>query len=206
MTRFILVRHGQTEWNRVERFRGRADLSLDETGRKQAEAAALRLKGEKVAAIYSSPLKRTIETADILARQLKLTVQPFEGLIDINFGSWQGLSPEEASKQDSRLYRKWLEHPQEVRFPNGESLDIVRQRIVSGVEDVASKHNDQTVVLVSHKVVCQVLMCAMIGLDNSHFWQVRQDVNAINIFELRDSSPLVTLVNDTCHLKNLGTG
>jgi broad specificity phosphatase PhoE len=206
LTRFILVRHGQTEWNRVERFRGRADLSLDETGRRQAEAAALRLKGEKIAAIYSSPLKRTIETASILARQLKLPVQPFEGLLDIDFGSWQGLSPEEAAQQDSQLYKKWLEHPDEVSFPNGESLDIVRQRVVSGVEDVASKHHDQTVVLVSHKVVCQVLMCAMIGLDNSHFWQVRQDVNAINIFELRDGAPLVMLVNDTCHLKNMAAG
>jgi broad specificity phosphatase PhoE len=206
LTRFILVRHGQTEWNRVERFRGRADLSLDETGRRQAEAAALRLKGEKIAAIYSSPLKRTIETADILASQLKLLVQPFEGLLDIDFGSWQGLSPKEAAQQDSQLYQKWLERPHEVRFPQGESLDIVRRRVVSGVEDVASKHNDQAVVLVSHKVVCQVLMCAMIGLDNSHFWQVRQDVNAINIFELRDSAPLVMLVNDTCHLKNLAAG
>jgi broad specificity phosphatase PhoE len=206
LTRFILVRHGQTEWNRVERFRGRADLSLDETGRRQAEAAALRLKGEKIAAIYSSPLKRTIETASILARQLKLPVQPFEGLLDIDFGSWQGLSPEEAAQQDSQLYKKWLEHPDEVSFPNGESLDIVRQRVVSGVEDVASKHNDQTVVLVSHKVVCQVLMCAMIGLDNSHFWQVRQDVNAINVFEFRDGAPLVMLVNDTCHLKNMAAG
>jgi broad specificity phosphatase PhoE len=206
LTRFILVRHGQTEWNRVERFRGRADLALDETGRRQAEAAALRLKGEQIAAIYSSPLKRTIETASILARQLKLPVQPFEGLLDIDFGSWQGLSPEEAAQQDSQLYQKWLEHPHEVRFPHGESLDIVRQRVVSGVEDVASKHNDQTVVLVSHKVVCQVLMCAMIGLDNSHFWQVRQDVNAINIFELRDGAPLVMLVNDTCHLKNMAAG
>jgi phosphoserine phosphatase len=206
LTRFILVRHGQTEWNRVERFRGRADLALDETGRRQAEAAALRLKGEQIAAIYSSPLKRTIETASIIARQLKLPVQPFEGLLDIDFGSWQGLSPEEASKQDSQLYKKWLEHPNEVRFPHGESLDIVRQRVVAGVEDVALKHEDQTVALVSHKVVCQVLMCAMIGLDNSHFWQVRQDVNAINIFELRDGSPLVMLVNDTCHLKNLAAG
>jgi broad specificity phosphatase PhoE len=206
VTRFILVRHGQTEWNRVERFRGRADLSLDETGRRQAEAAALRLKGEQIAAIYSSPLKRTIETAGILARQLKLPVQPFEGLLDIDFGSWQGLSPEEASKQDSQLYKKWLEHPNEVCFPHGESLDIVRQRVVAGVEDVALKHEDQTVALVSHKVVCQVLMCAMIGLDNSHFWQVRQDVNAINIFELRDGSPLVMLVNDTCHLKNMAAG
>jgi len=78
--------------------------------------------------------------------------------------------------------------------------------VLAAVEGLASKHVDQTVILVSHTVVCRVLMCAMLGLDNSHFWQVRQDVNAINIFELRDGAPLVVSVNDTCHLKNLSAG
>lgn len=206
MTRFILVRHGQTEWNRVERFRGRADLSLNETGIRQAEAAAARLKGQQVAVIYSSPLKRALQTADIIARELKLPVQFLEGLIDIDFGSFQGLSAEEARKKDNKLLTMWLEQPHLVRFPNGESLDIVRQRVLKAVDELAAKHKDQTVILVSHKVVCQVLMCAMLGLGNSHFWQVRQDVNAINIFEIRDGAPLVMLVNDTCHLKSLSTG
>jgi broad specificity phosphatase PhoE len=206
LTRFILVRHGRTEWNRVERFRGRADLSLDETGKRQAEAAALRLKGEQIAAIYSSPLRRALQTAEPIAKQLKLTVQPLQGLIDIDFGSWQGLSAEEATGQDSQLFKMWLERPHLVRFPQGESLEIVRQRVLAVVDEVAARYKDQTVILVSHTVVCRVLMCAMLGLDNSHFWQVRQDVNAINIFELRDGAPLVTLVNDTCHLKSLSPG
>jgi broad specificity phosphatase PhoE len=190
----------------VERFRGRADLALDDIGRRQAGVAALRLKAEYVAAIYSSPLKRAIETANIIANQLNISVQPLEGLIDIDFGNWQGLSPEEAAKQDDRLYTTWLERPHLVRFPKGESLDMVRQRVVAAVDELAARHKDQTVTLVSHKVVCQVLMCAMLGLDNSHFWQVRQDVNAINIFELRDGVPLIISVNDICHLKTLAAG
>lgn len=206
MTRFILVRHGQTEWNRMERFRGRADLSLDDTGSRQAEAAGLRLKEEKAAAIYCSPLRRTLQTARIIGEKVSLPVQPFEGLIDLDFGSFQGLSAEEAVNQHGELYRLWLKRPHEVRFPGGEGLEDVRQRVVPAVEQLAVKHKDQTVILVSHKMVCQVLMCAMLGLDNSHFWQVRQDVNAINIFEIRDGSPLVMLVNDTCHLKNLAAG
>jgi broad specificity phosphatase PhoE len=190
----------------VERFRGRADLVLDDTGRRQAEAAALRLKSEQVAAIYSGPLKRTLETANIIARHLNLPVQPLKGLIDIDFGSWQGLSPEEALSQDGALYTRWLERPHEVCFPEGECLGDVRQRVTFAVEEVANRHDNQTVILVSHKVACQVLMCAMMGLDDSHFWQLRQDVNAINIFELRDVAPLVVSVNDTCHLKNLAAG
>ena len=190
----------------MERFRGRADLALDDTGRRQAAAAAIRLKSEHAGAIYSSPLKRALETASIIAKRINLSAQPLEGLIDIDFGSWQGLSPEEAAKQDSQLYKKWLERPHLVRFPKGESLDVVRERVSVAVDELAARHKDETVILVSHKVVCQVLMCAMLGLDNSHFWQVRQDVNAINIFELRDDTPLVTLVNDTCHLKSLAAG
>ncbi len=203
MTRFILVRHGQTEWNRVERFRGRADLSLNETGFKQAELAAAKLKSCQVAAIYSSPMKRALQTAEPIARSLNLPVQPLEGLIDIDFGSFQGLSAEEAAKVDKKLLDDWVERPHLANFPKGENLDIVRQRVLAAVAELEKKHRDQTVILVSHTVVCRVLLCAMLGLDNSHFWQVKQDVNAINIFELRDGAPLVTLVNDTCHLKGL---
>lgn len=206
MTLFILVRHGQTEWNREERFRGRADLLLNETGLRQALAAALHVKGWPIAAIYSSPLKRALETAKIIANQLSLPVKPLDGLIDIDFGSWQGLSAKEAAKQDSELYNMWLEFPHQVRFPRGESLADVRQRVLAAVDGIAAEHGEQTVILVSHMVVCKVLLCAMLGLDESNFWQVRQDVCAINAFEVRDGVPTVTLVNDTCHLKSPATG
>ena len=200
------MRHGRTEWNREERFRGRADIALDEMGLKQAAAAALNLRNRQVVAIYSSPLRRALQTADIIANQLNLQVQPLEGLIDIDFGRWQGLSGGEATKQDGRLFQMWLEQPHLVHFPGGQGLDTVRQNVLAVVDELSAKHDEQTVILVSHKVVCQVLMCAMLGLGNSHFWYVGQDVNAINVFEIRDGAPLVTLVNDTCHLKNLSAG
>ena len=187
----------------MERFRGRADLSLNDTGFKQAELAALKLKDWQVAAIYSSPMKRALQTAEPIAKALRLPVQPLQGLIDIDFGSFQGLSAEEASKRDKKLFDDWVERPHLVNFPKGESLDIVRQRVLAAVAELEKKHRDRTVILVSHTVVCRVLICAMLGLDNSRFWHVKQDVNAINIFELRDGAPLVTLVNDTCHLKGL---
>lgn len=187
----------------MERFRGRADLSLNETGFKQAEAAALKLKDWQVAAIYSSPMKRALQTAEPIAKALHLPVQPLEGLNDIDFGSFQGLSAEEASKVDKKLLDDWVARPHLANFLKGENLDIVRQRVLGAVAALEKVHKDQTVILVSHTVVCRVLLCAMLGLDNSHFWHVKQDVNAINIFELRDGAPLVTLVNDTCHLKGL---
>ena len=203
VARFILVRHGETAWNRDERFRGRADLPLNDTGLKQAEAAASKLKDIKAAVIYSSPLQRTLQTAGPIAKRLNHTVQPLDGLIDIDYGDWQGLSAEEAIERDAILHDKWLKSPHDVHFPNGESLEIVRSRVVAAVETLALKHGDDCVILVSHKVVCMVLICAMIGLANSHFWQIRQDVCAINAFDFKDGVPTVDLVNDICHLQNI---
>jgi len=190
----------------VERFRGRADLALNDTGRKQAEAAASGLNGLSVAAIYTSPLRRALETANIISKHLSVSVQLSNSLIDIDYGSWQGLSPEDAVKQYPELYTKWIERPQEVRFPGGEGLGGVRSRVMGVVEQFAARHHGETVVLVSHKVVCQVLLYALLGLDDSHFWQIGQDVNAINSFEISDAMTTVTSVNDTCHLKALTAG
>lgn len=206
MARFILVRHGQTAWNRKERFRGRADLLLNATGLKQAYAAAVYLRDRDIAEIYSSPLKRTLETAKVIAIQKGLPVHPLEGLIDIDFGDWQGLTADEAAKRDGDLYKTWLERPHEVRFPGGEGLADVRERVTAAAAELAARHPEETVILVSHMVVCRVLLCAMLGLDNSHYWQVGQDVCAINIFEIRDGASTVSLINETCHLKDLAAG
>lgn len=204
MTQIIVIRHGRTEWNRVERFRGRTDLELDEVGVKQAEATAGRVVEWTVSAVYCSPLKRTVTTAHIIAQRLHLEAKPLPGIIDINFGDWQGLSPEEAAANHGSLYTMWLESPHLVKFPGGESLDEVRQRAAAAVADLVKQYPDGTIALVSHRVVCQILILHFLGLDTSHFWQIGQDVSAINVFEVKDSHPYARLLNDTCHLKKMG--
>ena len=203
MTRLILVRHGRTEWNRVERFRGRVDIELDEVGIKQAKAAAASIADWQVSAIYSSPLRRALTTAEILAHPFGLEVKPLPGIIDIDYGEWQGLSPQEAAAKDRGLYSNWLENPHEMEFPGGESLGMVRERAASTVNGLIAQHLKETVVLVSHKVVCHILILSLLGLDNSHFWQITQDVCAINLFEVRGGIPSALSLNDTCHLREL---
>lgn len=200
--RIILVRHGQTEWNREERFRGRADLLLNETGIKQARAAADKLADCKAAAIYSSPLKRTLMTAQPIGDRLGLAVQRLDGLIDIDYGAWQGLSTEEALKYDADLYERWLTSPQTVRFPGGEGLEDVRNRTGGVIDKILAEYPEQMVILVSHVVVCRIFICVVLGLDNSHFWQIGQDVCAINTVSTRDGKLVLNSLNDTCHLKN----
>ncbi len=203
MARIILVRHGQTEWNRAERFRGWADLDLNNTGRRQAEAAANKIVQWQIAAVYSSPLLRAVTTARILAQKVGVEIRQIPELIDINYGKWQGISPEEAANIDSSLYSLWLKSPHLVKFPEGESLSEVRGRAVNAVNNLITNHLKDTIALVSHKVVCQLLILYFLGLDNSHFWQITQDVAAINLIEVTDGKPVILFLNDTCHLNKL---
>ena len=203
MTRFFLIRHGQTGWNREARFRGRVDIELDDAGMRQAEAAAERLAQCGAAAVYSSPLKRALMTAEPIARRIGLEVSPLEGINDMDFGVWEGRSVDEVREQDKELFDIWRKDPDRVRIPGGETLEEVRDRVAATVDDLAARHDDGTVLLVTHRVVCKVLLCHLLGLDNSHFWQIAQDTAAVSLFYTGGGRSTVSLVNDTCHLKGL---
>ena len=200
MTQLILVRHGQTAWNKQPRFRGRADIELDDTGLAQAKATAAKISRWPVSSVYSSPLKRAMVTAQAIADKLELAVQAHDGLVDIYFGTWQGLTPQQAREDNGELLDTWLKSPQKVTFPQGESLTHVRDRVVGALHELNAKHKDETIVLVSHVVVLKVLLCYVLGLDNSHFWKIEQGTCAINIVKANDGDYIVSLINDTCHL------
>jgi broad specificity phosphatase PhoE len=170
---------------------------------KQAESAAKRITGWPISMIYSSPLRRASTTAEVIADRVGLKLRLMPGIIDIDYGVWQGLSTEEVVARDSRLYSQWIESPNKVKFPGGESFAEVRERVASAVNGLIQQHPKETVVLVSHKVICQILILSLLGLDNSHFWQITQDVCAMNLFEVRGGIPSALFLNDTCHLEGL---
>jgi len=203
MTSIYLVRHGQTAWNKEEIFRGRTDIPLDETGRRQAVLAGEYFKGMEIDRIYSSPLSRAWETAEKVAQLHYLKVQPLKGILDMSFGKWEGQSHQDIQKNDKETYRRWREEPHLVRLPGGESLDDVRARATASMEEVVRSHSGKTVVLVSHRVVNKVLICGILGLDNSHFWQIAQDTTAINLIQYQNGKYILSLMNETCHLKAL---
>ncbi len=200
MTELILARHGETEWNVAEIFRGRIDIELNETGIKQAALLAEYLGGLKIDAIYSSPLKRALKTAEIITGYHKIDVEITPGLIDFNYGKWQGLPHQEVKDKYKELYAEWISSPERVEIPAGESLDEVRERATGVVDDVIAKY-DGTVVLVSHSVVNKVLICALLGLDNAHFWNIRQDTCGITTFTYENGRFILIKHNDTSYLK-----
>jgi broad specificity phosphatase PhoE len=202
MARLILARHGETMWNVDKVFRGRADVNLDEVGIKQAELLGKYLSNWELEAIYSSPVKRALDTASIVARYHKVAVRIAQGLIDFDFGEWQSLPEQEVKKLYPAILNEWHNNPDKVKMPGGESLEDVRRRAVEVVNDVLSRH-EGNVLLVSHRVVIKVLVCYLLGLDNSHFRNIKQDVGGITIFNYSDGRFVLTRHNDTSHLRAL---
>jgi len=202
MTEIILARHGETDWNVEEVFRGRIDVELNETGIKQSELLARYLKDLNIAAVYSSPLKRALKTAEMIAGYHDLDVRIAPGLIDFDFGKWQGLSHQEVKDSYKELYAEWIGNPHQVEMPKGESLDDVRRRAIVVVDEAIAEY-EGAVVLVSHRVVNKVLICALLGLDNSHFWNIRQDTCGTTIFAYENGKFILVNHNNTSYLKPL---
>ena len=202
MTKLILARHGETVWNVEKIYRGRTDVNLDEVGIKQAELLGKYLSNWKLEAIYSSPLKRALDTANMVARYQKVGVHVAEGLVDLDYGEWQSLPEQEVKRLYPALHYEWRNNPHKVKMPGGESLEDVRKRAIEVVNDVLSRCQG-SILLVSHRVVNKVLICSLLGLDNSHFWNINLDVGGITIFNYADGRFVLTRHNDTSHLREL---
>jgi probable phosphoglycerate mutase len=205
MTRIVLIRHGRTVWNRERRFRGQADVELDEFGLKQAKATGRYVAARwPVVAVYASPLQRTMRTAEAVATAQGLTLSPLDGLLDINFGEWQGQLGKKVAQRYPELFRAWEEAPHTVHLPGGERLEDVRHRVVAALDEVVTRHTGQKVALVSHTVVNRVLLCAVLGWGNDRFWRLRQGTCAVNVFDVEDDGDFtIGLINDTSHLHGL---
>jgi broad specificity phosphatase PhoE len=202
MTTLFVVRHGQTEWNRDERFRGRYDIPLNETGFAQARATGQRM-AEMVhpGAILTSPLARAQQTAQAIASRFGLTAQIEPGLIDIDYGLWQGLSAEEASQKWPEQINFWLTTPSKVTIPDGESPRVVRRRIKKTMYNIYRRFPNETVIAVSHLVVIRLLLLSVLGIHTDRLWDLGQEPCAINRIEITGEGTRITSINDTCHLK-----
>jgi broad specificity phosphatase PhoE len=204
LLRIILVRHGQTQWNAGsaggEHFRGRIDVPLNAVGEAQAQAVAERLAAVAFSAVYASPLLRAMRTAEPIACGRGLAVTPFEGLLDIDYGEWGGLAHTQVAAQWPTLYTRWRSAPHEVQVPGGESLAEVRRRILAGLDEILTRHQDEIVVMVGHQVVNKVFLCAALGLGNDAFWRVRQDTCCINRLDHDGETFTLLTLNEVGHL------
>lgn len=196
-----LARHAQTASSAVDSFNGRRELPLTGHGRAQARLLGQRLAAVRFDAVYRSPLGRTGETAALVAPGLLPSILP--GLIEIDYGGWEGLSPAAARATDPARYDAWIADPSLIGPPGGETAAQVAERALAALEEIRARHPGDVLVLgVSHKATLRVLGAALTGAPIASYrtrWP--QDECALNLIELRQGKgPFIRLWNDTSHL------
>ncbi|MBF6175592.1 bifunctional RNase H/acid phosphatase [Nocardia blacklockiae] len=200
-TRFLLLRHGQTELSVQRRYSGRGNPPLTALGHEQAAGAAkyLAAKGD-IAAVVTSPLGRARETADAVAQALNAPVRVLDTLIETDFGEWEGLTFLEAAQRDPGLHTRWLGDPG-LPAPGGESFAQVRERVEAARRDIVALYPEQNVVVVSHVTPIKTLLQIALGVGPSLLYRLHLDLASLSIAEFYpDGGASVRLVNDTSYL------
>jgi broad specificity phosphatase PhoE len=197
-----LVRHGETEWNKEEIFRGRKDVPLNERGLRQAELTGRYFGGVAIDRICSSPLSRAVQTAKGIAAATMIPVIGADAFTDIAFGTWEGLTLDEVGQRFPAELEAWQSHPHKFRMRGVESLTHVRKRAAAGLK--AAMEGAGSVVIVTHRVICKVLVLHLLGMPNRCFWRIKCDPASITRFETVGEEPVLHFMNETCHLKENG--
>jgi phosphoserine phosphatase len=204
MTRIILVRHGHVDWLAPERFRGRAELALSDLGHRQAQATARYIAATwKPDAVYTSPLGRCRDTGAAIVAPFQLEPQPIDGLCDIDYGEWQGLTRDEARARWPDDTELWFRAPHLAAIPGGETLAALFSRATAALRDILQHHPDGTAVLVGHDSVNRALLLFALELPLSRYWHLRQEPCAINELFFEDGSFVIRSINETQHLAGL---
>lgn len=196
----ILVRHGETDWNRTGRCQGISDVVLNDNGRKQALELGLCLKGEKISAVYSSDLARAISTAEEIARHHGLIVEIDSDLREMDQGDFEGLLFTEIRERYADIMREWRDNPEALRIPSGESLTEVQERALRAFERLCGRHDGETVVAVSHNLTITTLLCKFTGVGLSGFRSFGIQAASRSTVCLSGGKVMVVDLNDVSHL------
>lgn len=204
-TRLVLLRHGQTPLSVERRYSGRGNPDLTGLGRAQARAAAERIAAQgapfgRIDAVVASPLSRTTATAAAAAELLGLPVTPHDGLIETDFGDWEGLTFTEAAQRDPDVHRRWL-RDETVCPPAGESFAQVGRRVAAARAGLLERYAGQTVLAVSHVTPIKTMLRQALGAGPEVLYRMHLDLASICVAEFYpDGGAVVRLVNDTAHL------
>ncbi len=204
MLKLIVIRHAESEWNPIGRYQGLLDPDLTERGVEQAKRLAQVLKRESISVLFTSPLKRTFKTAQIIGEALGLEPVKEERIIEINHGVWSGMLVEEVKEKFPKDFEMWLKEPHKVKFPEGESLQDVFNRVKDFLKDILQKYNEKTVAMVSHTVPIRCLYCAVLGIYLSKFWSFGCDNASYSVVYLdNEGRNVIQKLNITSHLGEL---
>lgn len=208
--RLLLVRHGETEWNRQKRFQGQIDIPLNENGKRQGSQAAEFLKDVKIDAAVSSSLSRPKETAElILQHHPQVSLETTDGLKEIGHGEWEGMYEHEIEAGYPGMLQQWQEKPETVQMPGelGENLEQVWERAIATWQAIVAQYSGVaepvTVLVSAHDAINKALLCYVVGLGPESFWKFKQGNGAVSVIDYPDgveSAPVLTAANITIHL------
>lgn len=200
-TTILLIRHGETDWNRRKVFRGTCDVPLNGNGLRQAELLAAALRERSVHAACTSPLARARQTAEKVLNGRGITAVVDERLTDFCYGDWGGLEEAEVARRWPREFELWSTRPHEVRVPGGGTLREVQDRAFEAMEDDAAGREGETVALFAHRVVSKLLVLAALGLGVDRFPFIREDNCCLTELERTAEGYVLVRLNDTSHLR-----
>ncbi|MHC5742289.1 MAG: histidine phosphatase family protein [Nostoc sp.] len=204
--RLLLVRHGETDWNRQTRFQGQIDVPLNDNGRQQSQKAGEFLQDVEINFAVSSTMLRPKETAEIILKQhpnVKLELQ--DGLREISHGLWEGKLETEIEQEFPGELQRWRLIPTQVQMPEGENLQQVWERSVAAWQSIlqaASNNQFKTVLVVAHDATNKTLLCHILGLSLENFWSFRQGNGAVSVIDYPagiDGLPVLQAMNITYH-------
>jgi len=200
LSRLLLVRHGDTEFNSAERYWGNSDVKLSTAGFRQAERLRDRLATEKIDAAYSSDLQRALATAKLIASAHQLKVITCAELREINFGKIEGLTFDEVSQLYPEVTKLWVERNPELKYPGGESIGGFTKRVSKFLSRLEEHTEEETILIVAHSGVLRTLICLLLGIELQHRWQFRLDLASLSILETYPQQAILSLLNDVSHL------
>lgn len=194
--RLYLVRHGETELNKEFRFIGRTDVGLSESGRLQAKKVAERLSEKKIKAVYSSDMLRAVQTAEIITEPLGLNAKLLEGLREIDFGNWEGLTYYEIEEMDGDHLTAWIEDPININIPKGETWEHFESRVLKSMSLIIKEEKDGEVVIVSHGGPIKLLVSHYYGRDPEFFNSFWPSPGTVSVVEITGDKAQILVLND----------
>lgn len=201
--RLFVLRHGETEYSRERRFAGARDVPLTVLGLRQCEAAAARLAGTPVTAVWASPLERARTSAECIAKPYRLPVQVDPAFREMGFGEWEGLTRAEFAARFPEAAQAWEGAPHTVSPPGGETLAQVAERVETGLAGLRANYQGDTVVLVTHGVVTRLMVLAALGLGPERLWSVESSPAGITELTYEPGWATVHRMNTLAHLEAL---
>lgn len=204
--RLIVVRHGESEWNKIGRYQGQFDAPLSDLGRQQANALARRLKNERLDAIYASPLQRATDTARAIAEfhpEVPFHSEP--ALLEIHHGDWQGLYNVEVRERYAIDLEEWKQHPTRSQMPNGESFSNILKRVLDLKEALERDHANETVLVSTHDVVVKILVADALGMNMDRINRIWVTNASISVIEYGHDLPYLISLSEACHLGTLAS-